>query len=144
MEKELLEPKEVEITDKVKNVTKVFILSKIPAFQARTIMLQYVPVQLLNINKDEEKVKAMILKLMSYVAVKEQDRIIRLETETLIDNHCPSFETVVELEALMIDYNTSFFKDGKTLTFLQRLESLATEKITGILTLLSDRLLQKK
>lgn len=144
MEKELLEPKEVEITDKVSNVTKVFIISKIPAFQARTIMLQYVPVQLLNINKDEEKVKEMILKLMSYVAVKEQDRIIRLETETLIDNHCPSFETVVKLEALMIDYNTSFFKDGKTLTFLQRLESLATEKITGILTVLSDRLLQKK
>lgn len=145
MEMELLDPKEVIIEDKVKNEKKTFVISKIPAFQARTIMLQYVPTQLLNFNKDEAKVEEMILKLMSYVGVKLPDgRVLRLETRDLVNNHCPSFETIMQLEAQMIDYNTSFFHDGKGLTFFQRLEALATEKITGILTVLSDRLLQKK
>lgn len=140
-----LEPKEVEIEDKVANVKKVFIISKIPAFQARTIMLNYLPTQLLNFNKDEKKVEEMIMKLLFFVGVKLDDgRVVRLETRDLINNHCPSFETIIQLEAQMIDYNTSFFKDGKSLTFLQRCEALATEKITEILTVLSDRLLQKK
>lgn len=140
-----LEPKEVEIEDKVANVKKVFVISKIPAFQARTIMLNYLPTQLLNFNKDEKKVEEMIMKLLYFVGVKLDDgRVVRLETRDLINNHCPSFETIIHLEAQMIDYNTSFFHDGRSLTFLQRLEALATEKITGILTVLSDRLLQKK
>lgn len=145
MEINFIEPKEVEIEDKVANVKKVFVISKIPAFQARTIMLNYVPTQLLNFNKDEKKVEEMIMKLLYFVGVKLEDgRVIRLETRDLINNHCPSFETIIQLEAKMIDYNTSFFHDGRSLTFLQRLEALATEKITGILTVLSDRLLQKK
>lgn len=140
-----LEPKEVEIEDKVANVKKVFVISKIPAFQARTIMLNYVPTQILNFNKDEKKVEEMIMKLLFFVGVKLDDgRVVRLETRDLINNHCPSFETIIQLEAQMIDYNTSFFHDGKGLTFFQRLEALATEKITGILMVLSDRLLQKK
>lgn len=143
-EEKLLEPKEVEITDQVANKTNVYIISKIPAFYARTILLQYVPIQMLNIVKDEKKVEEMILKLLNYVAVKKDNRVIRLSTIALINNHCPSLETVLQLEALMIDYNTSFFQNGKGLTILQKLEALATEKITGILTTLSDRLLQKK
>lgn len=144
-EEKLLEPKEVEIEDKVANVKKVFVISKIPAFQARTIMLNYVPTQLLNLNKDEAKVEEMILKLLNFVGVKAEDgRVIRLSTRALVNNHCPSFETIMQLEGQMIDYNTSFFHDGKGLSFFQRLEALATEKITGILTVLSDRLLQKK
>ena len=140
-----LEPKEVEIEDKVANVKKTYIISKIPAFQARTIMVQYVPTQLMNFNRDEQKVEEMIMKLLYYVGVKLEDgRVLRLETRDLVNNHCPSFETVIQLEAQMIDYNTSFFHDGKGLDFLKRLEVLATEKITGILTVLSDRLLQKK
>ena len=145
MEINFLEPKEVEIEDKVANVKKTFVISKIPAFQARTIMLQYVPTQLMNFNKDEAKVEEMIMKLLFYVGVKLEDgRVLRLETRDLINNHCPSFETIIQLEGQMIDYNTSFFRDGKGLAFFQRLEALATEKITGILTVLSDRLLQKK
>lgn len=141
----LLEPKEVEIIDKVANIKKIFVISKIPAFQARTIMLNYVPTQLLNFNKDEKKVEEMIMKLLYFVGIKLEDgRVVRLETRDLINNHCPSFETIIQLEAQMIDYNTSFFKDGKSLTFLKRLEVLAEEKITGILTLLSDRLLQRR
>lgn len=144
-EEKLLDPKEVEIEDKVANVKKVFVISKIPAFQARTIMLNYVPTQLLNFNKDEAKVEEMISKLLNFVGVKTEDgRVIRLSTRALVNNHCPSFETIMQLEYQMIDYNTSFFKDGKGLTFLQRLEALATEKITEILTALSDKLSQKK
>ena len=121
MDINFLEPKEVEIEDKVANKKHTYIISKIPAFQARTIMLQYVPTQLLNFNKDEAKVEEMIMKLLYYVGVKLEDgRVLRLETRDLINNHCPSFETIMQLEYQMIDYNTSFFKDGKGLTFLQR------------------------
>lgn len=134
----LIEPKEVEVDG------KKYIISKIPAFQAREIMVKYVPTHLMNMNSDYEKIKEVILKLMNFVAVNVEGKEIRLSTETLIDNHCTSWETLVKLEAQMIDYNTSFFKDGKGLTFLKRLENLATEKITEILTNLSDKLSLKK
>lgn len=134
----LIEPKEVEVDG------SKYIISKIPAFQAREIMVKYVPTHLMNMNSDYEKVKEVILKLMNFVAVNVEGREIRLSTEALIDNHIKSWETLVKLEAQMIDYNTSFFKDGKGLTFLKRLENLATEKITEILTNLSDKLSLKK
>ena len=142
----LLQPKEVKVDG------KTYIISKIPAFQAREIMVKYIPTHLMNINGDYEKIKELVLKLMSYVAVKvdykKEDgttdtRTIRLETETLINNHCPTWETLCNIESLMIDYNTSFFKDGKGLTFFQKLEFLAERKVTEILTVLSDRLLQR-
>lgn len=143
-----LKPKEVEIEDKVANEKNMYVISKIPAFEAVSIFDQELPalaMNMLNINNlSRERIKELTLNIMQYVAIKKEDRLIPLSTAALIDNHCPSFETVNQLLAQMINYNTSFFKDGKSLNFLKRLEALATEKITGILVQLSDKLSTKK
>lgn len=143
-----LKPKEVEIEDKVANEKNMYVISKIPAFEAVSIFDQELPalvVNMLKINElSRDRIKELTLNIMKYVAIKKDDRLIPLTTAALIDNHCPSFETVNELLKQMINYNTSFFKDGKSLNFLKRLEALATEKITGILVQLSDKLSTKK
>lgn len=139
-ETKLLEPKEVEIDG------KKFIISKFPAFVGREIIMNY-PKTHLFASSDTEQIKNTILKLMKYVAVKTQDeRIVRLETETLIENHCNTefpTETLAKIEVKMLEYNFSFFQNGKALNFLERLEGFAKEKITEMLTSLSDNLLQK-
>lgn len=134
---DLLEPKEIEVDG------KKFIISKFPAFTGREIILQYSKIHLLNSN-DSDKMKEIVVKLMNFVAVTLPDgRLIRLSTETLIDNHVPSWETLVKLEAQMMTYNCSFFQNGEGLNFLKRLETFAQEKIIGMLTLLSENLSQK-
>lgn len=143
-----LKPKEVEIEDKVANEKNMYVISKIPAFEAVSIFDQELPALVVNMlkinNLSRDRIKELTLNIMKYVAIKKDDRLIPLTTEALIDNHCPSFETVNELLKQMINYNTSFFKDGKGLNFLQKLEALATEKITKILIQWSDSLSIKK
>lgn len=139
-EKKLLDPKEVEIDG------KKFIISKFPAFAGREIIMSY-PKTHLFATADVEQIKKTVMKLMSYVAIKTDDgRIIRLETEALIENHCNTefpTETLAKIEAKMLEYNFSFFQNGKALNFLERLEGFAKGKITEMLTTLSDNLLQK-
>ena len=149
LQKKLLKPKEITVEDKVENVTNTYIISKIPAFEAVAIFDQEIPalaVNMLKINElHRERIKELTLNMMQYVAVKtEKGEYITLSTAALIDNHCPSFETINEIFKQMLVYNTSFFKDGKSLNFLKRLEALATEKITEILVQLSDKLSTKK
>lgn len=144
-QKTLLQPKEVIIEDKVANESNTYVISKIPAFEAMGLMVQDLPALVLNINSgNREKIEKFTIEVLNYVARKKDGETIRLSTKALIDNHCPSFETISLLLAQMIDYNTSFFRDGKSLSFLKRLEALATAKVTEILTTLSDKLLQKK
>ena len=142
----LLDPKEVEIGG------KTFILSKFSAFDGYEIMIRYLPVHLSNLNGDFDKIKEMVLKVMKYVAVKvdfsNSDGTkgvapVRLETETLVNNHCSSGKIIMEVTAAMMDYNTVFFGNGKDSTFWEKLESLAEEKITEILTRFAVNLSQK-
>lgn len=145
IQKPLLEPKKIEIEDKVADKKNTFIISKIPAFEAMGLMVQDLPSLVLNINSgNREKIEKFTVEVLNYVAIEKDGQTIRLSTKALINNHCPSFETISLLLAQMIDYNTSFFRDGRSLNFLKRLEALATAKVTEILTTLSDRLLQKK
>lgn len=134
----MLEPKDIELNG------KKFTISKFPAFDGYEIMIRYIPVHFANLNGDFNKIKEMVLKVMKYVAVILPDgRKVRLETEDLINNHLSNGEEIMELVAQIMDYNTSFFKNGKGSTFFGRLENLATQKVTEILTLFADNLLQK-
>lgn len=136
MAEELLEPKKIIVDG------KEFIISKFPAFAGREIILHYAKTHVLN-SSDTEKQKEIVKKLMSYVAVELEGRQIRLSTEALIDNHVPSWETLTKLEAQMMTYNCSFFQNGEGLNFLKKLETFAQKKITEMLTLLSESLLNK-
>lgn len=121
------EPKEVEI-DGVN-----FIMSKFPAVSGREIITQYPTSGLPKIG-DYKTNEELMLKIMSYVYVKKDGHEIKLENKTLVDNHMPSWETLVKLEWEMMAYNCSFLANGKALNFFKLLSDLAGQKIIEILT----------
>ncbi len=104
----LLEPKQIEIEG------KQFIISKFPAIAGRKIITQYPLSGLPKIGEygvNEE----IMFKLMGYVGVliKGQETPLLLSTEALIDNHVGNWEILAKIEMAMLEYNCSFFLNGK-------------------------------
>lgn len=121
-----LQPKPVQI-ECHDGTSKEFILSKFPAIAGREIITQY-PLSALPKLGDYATNKAMMLKIMSYVSVPTAAGPLALSTEQLVDNHVPDFECLMRLEMAMIEYNVSFFANGKASTFL----SLIGEKVQAL------------
>jgi len=112
-----LKPKEVEID--TEDGVKTFVLSRIPAVQAREIITQY-PLTALPRVGEYKSNEAMMYKLMAYVQVKtETGTLIPLSTMEIINNHCPTWEVLAKLEMGMIEYNTTFFQNGRSSSFLE-------------------------
>jgi hypothetical protein len=133
---ELIEPKETEING------RTFVISKFNAVDGREIITQY-PLSGMPKLGDYKTNEGLMLKIMSFAEAKTESGInIRLSTKELVNNHCGDWETLIKLEWEMIQYNCSFFQDGKSADFFQRLTSLAEQKITEMLTRLSGGLLQ--
>ena len=126
---ELLEPKEVEIDG------AVFRLGKFPAVAGREIITKYPLSNIPRIGDYEVSEKTMV-KLMSFVERVYPDKNLsyRLTTVELINNHVPSWETLVKLEAASLEHNCSFFQNGKSSSFFAKLGALAQQKVTEILT----------
>ena len=128
----MLEPKEITL-DLPGGGTKTYILTKFDCWTGREICTQY-PLSALpkigeyGVNED------MALKIMKFVGVRNNDATMMLETKDLVRNHVVSWETLVKLEAKMIEYNCSFFLDGSASTFLSALADKLPEKIIAILT----------
>jgi hypothetical protein len=60
-----------------------------------------------------------MLKLMGYVALpRAEGEPLKLTTRALIDNHIPDWETLARIEVAMMEYNVSFFGNGKASGFL--------------------------
>lgn len=130
----LLESKQIEIDG------KQFIISKFPAVAGREIITQYPLSGLPKIG--EYKVnEAIMLKLMTYVGVPiaSQQMPLQLTTQALIDNHVGSWETLAKLEMAMLEYNCSFFTDGRVSTFLTDIALNIPAWITKILTPLLEQ-----
>lgn len=129
----LLQPKEITITCQ-DGKEKVFVISKIPAMDAREIFCQYAISSLPKIG--EYKVNEdMALKLLSYVAVPMKDgQHLRLTTRALVNNHIPDWETGFKVEHEIAQYNCSFFLKDTASSFLDVFKAMVTEKITEILT----------
>lgn len=129
----LLEPKEIDING------KAFILSKLPAVQAREIISKY-PVANMPKLGDYKVSEETMLKLMKYVAVPVEGREpLQLMSIDLINNHVPNWEVLVQLEWWMLEYNCSFFQNGKALNFLDKLKVLAQQNVSEMLTGLLDK-----
>ena len=130
---DLLEPIERDI-ELPEGGTKQFILSKFPAIAGREIITQYPTTAAPKIGSyalNEE----LMLKLMGYVAIPMPDGSrLRLNSRTLIDNHVPDFETLMKIEWAMMQYNCSFFQNGKMSGFLELLTDKALALITRTLT----------
>lgn len=99
--------------------TKEYIISKLPATVGREILFLYPTSNIPKIG-DYGKSQEIMLKLMSYVQVQVEDKLIPLNTESLVNNHVPNAETLLLLEKEMFKYNFDFYK-RKDLRFLKRI-----------------------
>lgn len=137
----LIDPK--EITIKYEEEEYKFNIGKLPATVGREIITQY---PIANVPKlgEYKTSEEIMLKLLSYTERVYEDRVQPLTNKTLIDNHIPNWEVLCKLEFEMINYNCSFFKNGKGLDSLMKLIALAQPKIIETLTGLSAQLSQAK
>jgi len=126
----LLEPKDIEIDG------KVFILSKFPAVAGREIIAKY-PTSMVPKIGDYKVSEETMLKLMSYVGVSIGDSVIPLTTIALVNNHTGNWETLAKLEIAMMEYNCSFFRDGRISNLLNDTAQKTPVWISKILTALS-------
>jgi hypothetical protein len=135
----LIQPK--EITIEFEDEELKFNISKFPATVGREIIAKY-PISNMPKIGDYKVSEETMLLLMKYVERVYPDRVQELTNKSLVDNHVPSWEVLAKLEMLMIDYNCSFFRNGKGLDFLKKLQTLAEPKIIEMLTVLSGKLSQ--
>lgn len=135
----MIDPKEITIIYEDEEFK--YIISKFPATVGREIITKYPVANLPKIGEYTVSEEIM-LKLMCYVERVYEDRTLALTNKALVDNHVPNWEILVKLELAMIEYNCSFFRNGKGLDFLKRLQSLAEPKIIEMLTALSGKSLQ--
>lgn len=122
----LIQPKEIVINFEGEELK--FNIGKFPATVGREIITQY-PIN--NIPKVGSYLQSeeIMLKLMKFVERVYDDKDpIPLVNKTLIDNHIPSWEVLVKIEAYVIDYNCSFFELGKVLSSLKEWKALAEPK----------------
>jgi hypothetical protein len=131
----MLEEKEIEV-EGIK-----FVIGKFPAVAGREIITQYPTSGMPKIG-DYKTNETLMLKVVSFADIVKDGGRINLANRTLIDNHIPSWETLVKLEWEIMSYNCSFFQNGKALNFFNLLSDLAGAKITEILTGLLGRLSQ--
>jgi hypothetical protein len=88
---------------------------------------------------DYEVNEATMLKLMAYVGVpvEGKDAPLMLNTRALVDNHIPDWETLARVEIAMMEYNVSFFANGKASGFLELIvnesASVAFPNVDGLI-----------
>ena len=138
----MIEEKEVDIplSD---GESKTIILSKFPAVAGREIITQY-PISGIPKLGDYATNEAIMLKIMAHVAIPQKEGLpLLLTTRVLVDNHVPDWETLARIEWAMMEYNCSFFRDGKASTFLDDILAKLPASIMSILTPLLEQLSQK-
>lgn len=109
-----------------------YTISRIPAVYAREIITQYPSSAMPKMGNYEVNEKLMV-KLMSYVAVKKGDQEIKLGNKDLINNHVPDFDVLAKIEFEMLQYNSNFFSIGKISKGLSGLAESLKPLITQIL-----------
>lgn len=110
----MIEPKEI-IIDGLK-----FIIHKFPALIGREIVSKYIPT--LTAKSDEYELnKETLLKMMKFVGIilQNQSNPLMLTTEALIDNHVKNWEMLAKIEAAIMEYNCSFFQNGRLSTLFE-------------------------
>lgn len=134
----MLEPKEITVETQ-KGEKRVFILSKFPAVQGREIIAKY-PLSAVPKLGDYAVNEETMLKLMAFVAVPREDGTpLMLTTRGLVDNHVPDWETLARIEMAMLEYNVSFFGNGKGSTFLETITKKAQAFLSQTLMDLSGQ-----
>jgi hypothetical protein len=135
----MLQPKEIEIPTQAGGKLAVT-LSKFPAIAGREIIAKY-PLTAMPKLGDYAVNEETMLKLMAYVAVTPagSDKPLQLTTRALVDNHVPEWETLARIEVAMMEYNVSFFGNGRA---LGSFEGIAQKAVAWIVRTLTDSLQQ--
>jgi hypothetical protein len=128
----LLEPKEIQIEE------KFFTISKFPAVAGREIIAKYSTSAVPKVG-DYTINEAMMFKMMNYCAVKVGSGLQTLSTQALIDNHTGNWETLLKLEWAIMEYNCSFFQNGRISTFFDDIARKLPEWVSRMWTDLSAR-----
>ena len=116
----MIQPKEIQVVTQ-DGEQKTFIISKFPAIQGREIIAKY-PLSAVPKLGDYAVNEETMLKLMAFVSVpRAEGEPLALTTRALIDNHVPDWETLARIEMAMMEYNVSFFANGKGSTFLENI-----------------------
>jgi hypothetical protein len=131
----MIDPKEVTI--ETSKGPRPYILSKWPAIQGREIVTKTTFSNIPKLGDYATSETTMLLSL-SFVAVPmPSGEPLRLTTRALIDNHVPDWETLAKLEVGMVEYNVSFFGNGKSFDFLANIGQTLRQWIVETLTDLS-------
>ncbi len=115
---------------------RTYILSNFPAVDGREIVSKYIAANMPKVG-DYKQSEDIMIKLMSYVAVKNGSIETRLSTKDLINNHCHGFEELMKIEMAMMEKNCSFFRDGRSLDFFENLTQMVARKVSEMLMLSS-------
>lgn len=128
-----IEPKEIQVDG------KTFVISKLPATVAVEIMMRGVGNAIPKAG-DFATIEAMMLKTMSYVAIRRPNiPDLLLNSRELIDNHCPSWTTYMKVLEEMRGYNNLFLVSENLLTFCERITAMLPGKIQEMLTRVSQQ-----
>lgn len=126
----LRDPKPIEING------KKFEISKFMAIPGREIITQYVASGIPKVG-EYSKNKEMMLKLMSHVAAyTESGQLVQLTSEMLVNAHIPDWESLAKIEFAMLEYNCSFFSNGRASTFFEGIAQKLPMWITKTLTVM--------
>lgn len=110
----MIEPKEI-IIDGLK-----FVIHKFPALIGYEIVSKYLPF-LLSKSSDYDIKQPILFKIMKFVGVvlESHAQPLMLVTEALIDNHVKNWEILAKIESAIMEYNCSFFQEGRLSNFLE-------------------------
>lgn len=129
----MIQPKELTIRTQAGD-ERTYILSKFPAVQGREIVAKY-PLSAMPKLGDYKVNEETMLALMGFVGVpRDSGEPLRLTTRALVDNHVPDWETLARIEWAMMEYNVSFFGNGKGSTFLDAITQKAQAFLSKMLT----------
>ncbi len=126
----MLEPKDIEING------KQFVIHKFDAVEGRRIICNYPTTALPKVG-DYDANEEIMLRLMKYVSVRANDTTVALTSMALINARTGDWETLMKLEAAVLEYNCSFFRKGLVSTLL---EDLAQKLPVWISKILMDSL----
>lgn len=132
----MIEPKEIQIDG------KKYTVSKFPAVAGREIIAKY-PLSGMPKLGDYAVNEETMLKLMCFVSITLPDGTpLHLSNRTLVDNHVNSWETLAKIEMAMMEYNCSFFQNGRVSRFFDDIAQKLPSWISKMLMGLSERLSQ--
>jgi hypothetical protein len=129
----MIEPKEIEIDG------KVFIIHKFDAYSGREIISQYVVSGVPKLG-DYAKNEEISLKMMAFVSVPMPSGVpLKLSNKVLVNNHVTDFEMLLKIEMALMEYNCSFFQNGRISGFLDSISEKLPAWILKISKALSEQ-----